>query len=123
MTTSPLITGGLRDLYTEESARIQREFDSRGDGRAALAQRTALVENIALRLWKEMITPQEGDLKSFSLVALGGLGRGWLFPYSDIDLLFLYANRDRRNLQRQSPSFFSGTLGPAGHGRKVVTTQ
>jgi hypothetical protein len=57
MTTSPLITGGLRDLYTEESARIQREFDSRGDGRAALAQRTALVENIALEADDEEVVP------------------------------------------------------------------
>ncbi len=87
------------------TARNRRAFREssipRGDGRPVLAQRTALVESIALRLWKEMIAPEEGDPKNLSLVALGGFGRGWLFPYSDIDLLFLYANRaNRRSLQR-----------------------
>ena len=100
----------MRERYSEESARIQREFDSRGDGRAALAQRTALVESIALQLWKEMIEPQEGDLKNFALVALGGFGRGWLFPYSDIDLLFLYANREIEEANKDKVRRFSQKL-------------
>ncbi len=110
MTTTSPATNGLRDLYSEESARIQREFESSGDGRAVLAQRTALVENIALRLWKEMIEPQEGDLKNFALVALGGFGRGWLFPYSDIDLLFLYANRETETTYKDKIRRFSQEL-------------
>jgi [protein-PII] uridylyltransferase len=94
MTTAPSLTDGLRDFYTEESARIQREFTATSDGRAAVAQRTALVQDIALRLWREVLGHEERSLRDIALVALGGFGRGWLFPYSDIDLLFLYADRD-----------------------------
>ena len=94
MSTAPLIIDGLRETYIQESARIQREFAANGDGRAALAQRTALVESIVLALWKKLIVPTEGEPKNLALVALGGFGRGWLFPYSDIDLLFLYADRE-----------------------------
>ena len=110
MTTTSPATNGLRDLYTEESARIQREFESGGDGRTVLAQRTALVERIALQLWKEMIAPEKEDLKNFSLVALGGFGRGWLFPYSDIDLLFLYANREIEETYKDRVRRFSQEL-------------
>ena len=94
MTTAASLTDGLRNFYSEESARIQREFTANADGRATVAQRTTLVETIALRLWKEMIGPEESSIRDITLVALGGFGRGWLFPYSDIDLLFLSANHD-----------------------------
>jgi [protein-PII] uridylyltransferase len=80
-----------RDLYSAESARIQSEFAVNGDGSAAVASRTALVESILLRLWQEYISSDSAGPAGFTLVATGGFGRGWLFPYSDIDLLFLHA--------------------------------
>jgi [protein-PII] uridylyltransferase len=85
------LTSELRDLYVDESARIQQDFTRTGDGKAAVAQRTALVESIALRLWRELISPEEANPKGFALVAIGGFGRGWLFPHSDVDLLFLHS--------------------------------
>ena len=110
MTTAPSLTNELRDLYTEESARIQREFAATGNGRAALSERTRLVETVALRLWTELIAPQEGELKDLSLVALGGFGRGWLFPYSDIDLLFLYSDRATETAYKDRVRRFSQEL-------------
>jgi [protein-PII] uridylyltransferase len=89
MTTASL-SGELRDLYTEESARIQQQFAVNGDGRLAVRERTRLVETIALRLWREIISPDEQGPAGFALVALGGFGRGWLFPHSDVDILFLH---------------------------------
>ncbi len=96
MAASPLI-GELRNSLSDESARIQREFAASGDGRAAVAQRTRLVEDILQRLWRDIVTPGNTSLDgsvNFTLVATGGFGRGWLFPYSDIDLLFLFGDRE-----------------------------
>src|SRR3984957_16888375 len=93
MAASTLISE-LRGSLGEESGRIQREFEASGDGRTAVAQRTRLVEDILLRLWREIVSPDDAKPVNFTLVATGGFGRGWLFPYSDIDLLFLFGDRD-----------------------------
>ena len=100
----------LRDLYLEGSNRIQQEFVRAGDGKAAVAERTALVENLALRLWKEWISPEQSGPAGFALVATGGFGRGWLFPHSDIDLLFLHAERDGESRFRDKVRNFSQAL-------------
>jgi [protein-PII] uridylyltransferase len=55
MSTAVLISE-LRDLYLEESTRIQQAFASTGDGRAAVQQRTRLVEGILQRLWQQIIS-------------------------------------------------------------------
>jgi [protein-PII] uridylyltransferase len=93
MAASSLISE-LRGSLGDESGRIQREFEATGDGRAAVAQRTRLVEDILFRLWRDIVSPDHSKPDNFSLVATGGFGRGWLFPYSDIDLLFLFGDRE-----------------------------
>jgi [protein-PII] uridylyltransferase len=95
MAASSLI-GELRTFLNDESARIRREFEASGDGRAAVAERTRLIEGTLKRLWREIVSPDQSSLEKpadIALVATGGFGRGWLFPYSDIDLLFLFADR------------------------------
>ena len=109
MSTAVLISE-LRDLYLEESTRIQQAFASTGDGRAAVRQRTQLVEGILQRLWQEIISPEEHGPSGFALVALGGFGRGWLFPHSDIDILFLHASSDAEPTYRDSIRRFSQEL-------------
>ena len=101
---------GLREFYADEFARIHREFTATGDGRATLASRTALVENICLRLWKEKIAPEEAGPRNLVLVALGGFGRGWLFPHSDVDLLFLPAAREDEQKFKDQIRAFSQEL-------------
>src|SRR5260370_15876772 len=83
----------LANVYWTEATSIQKELAAGGDGLPAIAQRTELVEKILLRLWNEIICPGGGDLKNFALVALGGFGRRVLFPHSDVDILFLHADR------------------------------
>jgi [protein-PII] uridylyltransferase len=93
MSTAPSISGELRDLYGEQSVRIQQQFNATGDGKTAVGQRARLVEDITQRLWKEFMAADESAPGSITLVATGGFGRGWLFPHSDIDVLFLHADQ------------------------------
>jgi len=109
MAASSLITE-LRGSLNDESSRIQREFRSTGDGRAAVAQRTRLVEDILFRLWHDLISSEESKPANFALVATGGFGRGWLFPYSDIDLLFLFGDRDAEQAFKDPVRRFSQEL-------------
>ncbi len=90
MSTQPPSGVPAREWYAQESARIERAFAESGDGRAAVQGRTATVDALALRLWQEHLSPDPEGPKNFALVALGGFGRQWLFPYSDIDILFLH---------------------------------
>jgi [protein-PII] uridylyltransferase len=109
MAASSLISE-LRGSLSDESARIQREFEASGDGRAAVAERTRLVEDILARLWRDIISPEQAKPANFALVATGGFGRGWLFPYSDIDLLFLFGDRAAEQAFKDSIRRFSQEL-------------
>jgi [protein-PII] uridylyltransferase len=109
MAASPLINE-LRSSLSEESARMQRAFEASGDGRAAVAQRTRLIEDILRKLWCDIVSPDASGPPNFALVATGGFGRGWLFPYSDIDLLFLFGDRDGEQAFRDPVRKFSQEL-------------
>ena len=109
MAASSLISE-LRGSLSDESARIQREFEASGDGRAAVAQRTRLVEDILARLWRDIISPDPDKPANFALVATGGFGRGWLFPYSDIDLLFLLGTTNAEQAFKDPVRRFSQEL-------------
>ena len=100
----------LRGSLSDESARIQRQFEATGEGCAAVAQRTRLIEDILLKLWREIISPDSSEPVNFALVATGGFGRGWLFPHSDIDLLFLYADREAEQTFKDPVRRFSQEL-------------
>jgi len=110
MTAASSLISELRSSLAEESARIARDFAETGDGRAAVQERTRLIEDILKRLWREMVSADELGPRGFALVATGGFGRGWLFPYSDIDLLFLYSDRAGEELYKDPIRRFSQEL-------------
>jgi [protein-PII] uridylyltransferase len=110
MTATSSLISELRSSLAEESARIARDFAATGDGRAAVAQRTQLIESILQRLWRELVSADSSAPKGFALVATGGFGRGWLFPHSDVDLLFLHFDRGGEEAQKEIIRRFSQEL-------------
>ena len=102
MTPPSSLIGDLRTLLAEGSLRIERQFAETGNGSAAVAQRTRVIEDILKRLWQELISTDARGPENFTLVATGGFGRSWLFPHSDIDLLFLYADRGGEQTHRET---------------------
>ena len=109
MAASTLI-GELRGSLHNESARIQRDFESSGEGRACVTDRTRLIEEILSRLWHDIVSPDETKPANLALIATGGFGRGWLFPYSDIDVLFLFGERDAEQIFKDPVRRFSQEL-------------
>jgi [protein-PII] uridylyltransferase len=87
----------VKELYRRRSAAIHQEFERKGDGRAALLARTALVDDILQRLWKTHVGTSYP--KGVAMVAIGGYGRRALFPHSDIDLLFLCEKGETADLK------------------------
>src|SRR6516225_8130018 len=77
----------LRDRYRQEFDRVRQNFETTGSGQSVVSQRSALVDQLALRLWDRHVAPSSSS--GYALVALGGFGRKALFPYSDVDVLFL----------------------------------
>ncbi len=102
MTAASSLIGELRSFLAEESARIAHDFSRTADGRVAVSQRTRLVEEILQRSWHELVSAETAGPCGFALVATGGFGRGWLFPYSDIDILFLHADRGSEESHKDS---------------------
>src|SRR5277367_5789073 len=114
MPTSPSLSAELRELAAKESARIKEQFAASGDGRAALLGRSALIESIIERLWKQHVFPESNGPADFAVVALGGFGRRWLFPFSDIDVLFLHAGNGTEEKSKEPIRKFSQDLWDLG---------
>ena len=73
-----------RTVLAGERAALQQQFETGQTGREVL-RRLSLLTDRHLRLaWKARDMP--GDI---ALVAVGGYGRGLLFPHSDVDILIL----------------------------------
>jgi [protein-PII] uridylyltransferase len=71
-------------------ALVRQTCERTGDGTAAIRRRSAVVDRILIEMWRRAFLGQAG--LNVSLLALGGYGRKDLFPYSDIDVLFAFAD-------------------------------
>ena len=74
----------FRSRLQEGQRRIREAYLADGDSAAMLAGRCLLIDDILRDLWCSQELPA-----SLTLVAVGGYGRGELYPASDVDLLIL----------------------------------
>jgi [protein-PII] uridylyltransferase len=92
-TQSPLSTE-LRELYESESTRLQLDFSTALNGLKYLHEKSLLVDSIARRLWSKITAAGGPQVSGIAFAAVGDLGRQTLFPYSEIDLVFLAATAE-----------------------------
>ncbi len=78
------IVAALRSELASECAGLRAAYEGQPRTRAYLEGRAKVVDRVLTRLWCACGMPAEA-----ALVAVGGYGRGELFPHSDVDLLFL----------------------------------
>jgi len=89
-TQSPL-SSDLREHYDSESVRLQHDFSTTKNGLKYLQERSALVDSIARRLWAQFAGSAGLESSGIVFAAVGDFGRQTLFPYSEIDIVFLAA--------------------------------
>ena len=74
----------------QEMALVRQTCERTGDGTAAIRRRSAVVDRILIEMWRRAFAGQPAQ--NACLLAMGGYGRKDLFPYSDIDVLFAFAD-------------------------------
>ena len=82
-----------------EMALVRQTFERTGDGAAAIRRRSSVVDRIVIEMWRRAFTGLPAP--NATLLALGGYGRKDLFPFSDIDVLFVYADEKTEGLCRE----------------------
>ncbi len=98
MTPVALAVDDLRDQYLREMALVRQTYERTGDGTAAIRRRSAVVDRILIEMWRRAFPAAPNA----ALLALGGYGRKDLFPFSDIDVLFTYADDKSEEQSREA---------------------
>ena len=86
--------------------RIRKLFESGASAQETLRQLCELADETIRKVFGELQRVREAGAQGLALLALGGYGREVLFPYSDLDLLFLFGSeKARKNRGRSFRNF------------------
>jgi [protein-PII] uridylyltransferase len=82
--TRNALLGRYKSLLQAGQAAVRQRYLAESDPLRLLHERTQLIEDVLRGLWKELRLPD-----TLALAAVGGFGRGEMWPASDVDLLLL----------------------------------
>ncbi len=104
--------------YPEQMLALRTAFDQTlqqpSAGAVAVRTRSAAVDQLVRQLWSSTQTADPSLRAGVAVLALGGFGRGELFPASDVDLLFLLDPRVSEAAVKQPLRLLNQKLWDAG---------
>ncbi|MEP6482879.1 MAG: [protein-PII] uridylyltransferase [Rudaea sp.] len=95
--------GALRQLLGDSDRTLAEAFWNRTDIDALVRMRSNVVERVVVHVFSATV----GQRPGLALYAVGGFGRGDLFPHSDVDLLALCDKPVSSAVARALESFFT----------------
>ena len=107
--TRPAYLKPLRDWLADERAAIKASYLKRPQPDRNLRQHAAVVDTLIARIATDIGLPSD-----VALVAVGGYGRGFLFPASDVDVLVLLPGKSQTDERTQSIEAFVSLLWDVG---------
>jgi [protein-PII] uridylyltransferase len=114
MEGSPTPLSVLGPQAEAERQRIRQQFETGTSARETLRAQCELADRNVQQIFDEVLRVHNREPLGLCLLALGGYGRRMLFPYSDLDILFLLGNDKVEQESRQLISEFSRTLWDIG---------
>ncbi len=98
----------------DERHRIREQFEAGAGARETLRALCELADNNIRQVFGEVLRVHNTPASGLCLLALGGYGRKLLFPYSDLDILFLFGSDKAEEEFRPLISDFARTLWDLG---------
>jgi [protein-PII] uridylyltransferase len=114
MQGSPTPLSVLGPQAEAERQRIRQQFEAGTSARETLQALCELADNNVQKIFNEVLRVHDREPQGLCLLALGGYGRRMLFPYSDLDILFLFGSDKAEQESRPLISEFSRTLWDLG---------
>ena len=84
---SRALIASLRERLKSGQAELRSAYEGTANANAMLRGRTALVDSVLHEIWQHFALPD-----TLALAAVGGYGRGELYPASDVDIQLLLPN-------------------------------
>jgi [protein-PII] uridylyltransferase len=97
-----------------ERQQIRAKFDAGASAKETLHALCELADNIIKQIFADVMKVHDTPNEGLALLALGGYGRRMLFPFSDLDILFLFENEKTEAEFRPFISEFSRTMWDLG---------